>query len=82
MRIDTVTKDRQALTTGMYRSGFCYAEGVLPAGTYTIIVSTYKPGQVLRVFPYAACGPISLLFVCLPVATLTREEREHLSMWL
>lgn len=46
MRIDTVTRDREALTTGSYRPGFCYAEGILPAGTYTIIASTFKPEQV------------------------------------
>lgn len=46
MRVDTVPQEREAMTTGVYRPGFCYAEGILSAGTYTIIVSTYKPGQV------------------------------------
>ncbi|CAN0472653.1 unnamed protein product, partial [Hapterophycus canaliculatus] len=46
MRVDSVSTEREAMTTGSYREGFCYAEGVLSAGTYTIIVSTYKPGQV------------------------------------
>ncbi|CAM9283760.1 unnamed protein product, partial [Scytosiphon promiscuus] len=45
MRIDSVSSEREAMTTGSYREGFCYAEGLLSAGTYTIIVSTYKPGQ-------------------------------------
>ena len=45
-RVDIFTREREAMTTGSYRPGFCYVEGFLSAGTYTIVVSTYKPGQV------------------------------------
>lgn len=47
MRVDSVSSEREAMSSGSYRPGFCYCEGILPAGTYTIIVSTYKPGQVV-----------------------------------
>ncbi|CBN78088.1 conserved unknown protein [Ectocarpus siliculosus] len=46
MRVDSVSNEREAMATGSYRMGFCYAGGILPAGTYTVIFSTYKPGQV------------------------------------
>eukprot|EP00752_Nemacystus_decipiens_P002304 g2180.t1 len=46
MRVDMVPSEREVMTSGSYRQGFCYCEGVLPAGTYTIIFSTYRPGQV------------------------------------
>lgn len=48
MRVDTVPKEREAMSTGTYRPGFCYADGVLPAGKYTVVVSTYKAGKVRR----------------------------------
>ena len=48
-RVDSVPSEREALTSGAYRQGFCYCEGILPAGTYTVIISTYKPGQVFTV---------------------------------
>lgn len=62
MRVDTVPQEREAITTGAYRPGFCYAEGILSAGTYTIIVSTYKPGQV-RTWP-----TVSMYSMCLEPA--------------
>ncbi|CAM9119736.1 unnamed protein product [Ectocarpus sp. 12 AP-2014] len=46
MRIDSVSSEREAMATGSYRQDFYYAEGILPAGTYTVIFSTYKAGQV------------------------------------
>lgn len=36
------------MSSGSYRPGFCYAEAVLPAGTYTMVISTYKPGKVQK----------------------------------
>lgn len=47
-RIDIFPREREALSTGSYRPGFCYVEGVLSAGSYTVVVSTYQPGQVRR----------------------------------
>lgn len=66
MRVDTVSKDREAMTTGSYRPGFCYAEGILSAGTYTIIVSTFKPGQVGDALPFFRVPPFFFkqLLVC------------------
>lgn len=52
MRVDSVPSEREAMTSGSYRQGFCYCEGVLSAGTYTIIISTFKPGQVHILFFY------------------------------
>ncbi|CAM9123159.1 unnamed protein product [Laminaria digitata] len=46
MRVNSVPTEREAMTSGSYRSGFCYAEEVLPAGTYTMVISTYIPGKV------------------------------------
>lgn len=46
MRVSTVSTEREAMSSGSYRPGFCYADEVLPAGTYTMIISTYKPGKV------------------------------------
>ncbi|CAM9614233.1 unnamed protein product [Discosporangium mesarthrocarpum] len=45
-RVDTVGEERTALSSGAYRQGFCYLEGELPAGAYTIVVSTYKARQM------------------------------------
>lgn len=48
MRVNTIPTEREAMTSGSYRPGFCYAEDVLPAGTYTMVVSTYTPGKVQK----------------------------------
>lgn len=48
MRVNTIPTEREAMSSGSYRPGFCYAEAVLPAGTYTMVISTYKPGKVQK----------------------------------
>ncbi|CAM9123398.1 unnamed protein product [Ectocarpus sp. 12 AP-2014] len=68
MRIDSVSSEREVMTTGSYRQGFCYAEGILPAGTYTVIFSTYKPGQV--------AGFVAKLCTTSPVRPPTRIPQE------
>ncbi|CAN0358549.1 unnamed protein product, partial [Ectocarpus fasciculatus] len=68
MRIDSVSSEREVMTTGSYRQGFCYAENVLPAGTYTVIFSTYKPGQV--------AGFVAKLCTTSPVRPPTRIPQE------
>ena len=46
-RVCYVTERGEAATSGPYRKGFCYAEADrLERGDYTIVVSTYRPGQM------------------------------------
>ncbi|CAN0179771.1 unnamed protein product [Ectocarpus sp. 6 AP-2014] len=68
MRIDSVSSKREVMTTGSHRQGFCYAENVLPAGTYTVIFSTYNPGQV--------AGFVAKLCTTSPVRPPTRIPQE------
>ncbi|KAG5189782.1 hypothetical protein JKP88DRAFT_197520 [Tribonema minus] len=46
-RVDSVPVEKEVLTSEAYRPGFCFAASPtpLPAGTYTVIVSTYEGGQ-------------------------------------
>lgn len=51
-RLDSIMSGEEAMSSGDYRSGFCYAEAdALEPGVYTLVASTFKPGQV---------GPFSL----------------------
>jgi calpain-7 len=45
-RVDSILQGEEALTSGMYRQGYAYAEsaGEVPPGLYTVIVSTYEAG--------------------------------------
>jgi calpain-7 len=46
-RIMTRKRGKPVLDSGNYRHGFAVTErNKIPAGTYTMIVSTYSPGQV------------------------------------
>ena len=48
MRVNSIPAEREVMSSGSYRPGFCYAEDVLPAGTYTMVISTYKPDKVRK----------------------------------
>ncbi|CAM9363264.1 unnamed protein product [Choristocarpus tenellus] len=45
-RVDTIIQEKEVLTSGAYRQGFCYIEGYLQAGRYTVVVSTFKAHQL------------------------------------
>eukprot|EP00904_Undaria_pinnatifida_P013645 jgi/Undpi1/9410/HiC_scaffold_27.g11867.m1 len=61
MRVNSIPAEREVMSSGSYRPGFCYAEDVLPAGTYTMVISTYKPDKVGGFFlELATSSPVRL----------------------
>jgi len=45
-RVSYVTVDGEAASSGSYRRGFCYLEtDRLEPGEYTLVVSTFRPGE-------------------------------------
>jgi calpain-7 len=44
-RVDALLEGEEVLTSGDYRPGFCCAEGVLPEGAYTLVLSAFSPAM-------------------------------------
>ena len=65
-RTDVAAEDDEVMSSGPYRTGYCHCSGVLPVGTYNVILSNYQPSMVGGLRGVCASGSKNVSLEAIP----------------
>jgi len=80
-RVDSVAQGEEVLGSGSYRPGFCFAAGVVNAGLYTLVCSTYKPNQLGSFILTLCSSKPSVQIRAIPPEGDGMQEQEFRGTW-